>query len=289
MRTYVTGDIHGCFQEFVELLDLCSAHAAGKPARLITLGDYVDRGLDSFRVVRLIRHRLRSTYPGFTSIINLKGNHEVMMAQAALGGERRVKEAWVSPDSGGDATVEGYPNLELLRDDAAWLSKKRSEKFVGFQSRGWSAALAGQRQELRRRRSGGGLAPDASRAGEFRRRAVGPIEGERPVLVVAEGAAAERRQQHDVRCASGRVQHRGPHRRLIGGLQDGRSESLPVPRRYGGAGDRQRRTEGLRHALARLARRVGDLDAALHSDGHAKSVSGGEKARLFGADRVTSS
>ena len=48
MRTYVIGDIHGCFQEFVELLDLCGAHAAGKPARLITLGDYVDRGPDRF-------------------------------------------------------------------------------------------------------------------------------------------------------------------------------------------------------------------------------------------------
>jgi len=123
LRTYVTGDIHGCFQEFVKLLDLCSAHAAGKPARLITLGDYVDRGLDSFRVVRLIRHRLRSAYPGFTSIISLKGNHEVMMAQAALGGERSVKQTWVSPDNGGDATVESYPNIELLRDDAAWLAE----------------------------------------------------------------------------------------------------------------------------------------------------------------------
>jgi len=93
----VIGDIHGCFQEFVELLDLCSAHAVGKPARLITLGDYVDRGLDTFRVVQLIRHRLRSAYPGFTSIINLKGNHEFMMAQASLGGKRSVKLTWAEP------------------------------------------------------------------------------------------------------------------------------------------------------------------------------------------------
>ena len=123
MRTYVIGDIHGCFKEFVELLDLCRAHAAGKPARLITLGDYVDRGPDSFQVVRLIRHRLRSLYPGFASIKNLKGNHELMMAEAALGGELSVKQTWVSPDNGGDATVESYPNIELLRDDAAWLAE----------------------------------------------------------------------------------------------------------------------------------------------------------------------
>ena len=123
MRTYVIADIHGCFQELVELLDLCGAHAAGKPARLITLGDYVDRGPDSFRVVRLIRHHLPRLYPGFASIINLKGNHELMMAQAALGGDLAAKETWVSPDNGGDATVESYPNIELLRDDAAWLAE----------------------------------------------------------------------------------------------------------------------------------------------------------------------
>jgi serine/threonine protein phosphatase 1 len=123
MRTYVIGDIHGCFQEFVELLDLCSAHAVGKPARLITLGDYVDRGLDSFLVVQLIRHRLRRGYPAFSSITNLKGNHELMMAQAALGGELGVKQTWVSPENGGDATVESYPNIELLCDDAAWLAQ----------------------------------------------------------------------------------------------------------------------------------------------------------------------
>ena len=43
-RTYVIGDIHGCYREFKQLLDLCSDDAEGKPAQLILLGDYVDRG-----------------------------------------------------------------------------------------------------------------------------------------------------------------------------------------------------------------------------------------------------
>jgi serine/threonine protein phosphatase 1 len=72
--TYVIGDIHGCYREFKQLLDLCSDHADGKPARLITLGDYVDRGPDSYGVMQLIRHRLAREYPIFQSIINLKGN-----------------------------------------------------------------------------------------------------------------------------------------------------------------------------------------------------------------------
>lgn len=120
-RTYVIGDIHGCRREFGRLLDLCSAHARGEPARLITLGDYVDRGPNSFGVVQLLRRGIAAEYPVFTSVIALKGNHEAMMAEAALGGDRRAKEDWVSSDNGGGGTVESYPDLETLRDDARWL------------------------------------------------------------------------------------------------------------------------------------------------------------------------
>jgi serine/threonine protein phosphatase 1 len=121
-RTYVIGDIHGCYREFKQLLELCSDDAGGKPARLITLGDYVDRGPDSFGVVQLIRHRLAGEYPVFRSIINLKGNHEDMMVQAVLGGELSDKQNWVSSNNGGDATVESYPNKNILLDDAKWLA-----------------------------------------------------------------------------------------------------------------------------------------------------------------------
>ena len=120
-RTYVIGDIHGCYREFKQLLELCSDND-GKPARLITLGDYVDRGPDSFGVVQLIRHRLAGEYPVFRSIINLKGNHEDMMVQAVLGGELSDKQNWVSLNNGGDATVESYPNKNILLDDAKWLA-----------------------------------------------------------------------------------------------------------------------------------------------------------------------
>ena len=121
-RTYVIGDIHGCCREFRRLVDLCSARARGKPSRLIVLGDMVDRGPDSFGVVQLIRHRLAAEYPVFASVIALKGNHEAMMAEAALGGDRRAKEIWVDPANGGDATVESYPDTKTLRDDARWLA-----------------------------------------------------------------------------------------------------------------------------------------------------------------------
>jgi serine/threonine protein phosphatase 1 len=121
-RTYVIGDIHGCYREFKQLLDLCGEHAEGMPSRLITLGDYVDRGPDSFGVVQLIRHRLAVEYPVFKSIINLKGNHEDMMVQAVLRGELSDKQNWVSSNNGGDTTVESYPNKIALAEDAKWLA-----------------------------------------------------------------------------------------------------------------------------------------------------------------------
>ena len=80
------------------------------------MGDYVDRGPNSFGFVQLIRHCLAAEYPVFTSIINLKGNHEAMMAEAALGDDRGAMEIWVDPDNGGDATVESYPTRERRPD-----------------------------------------------------------------------------------------------------------------------------------------------------------------------------
>jgi hypothetical protein len=119
--TYVIGDIHGCYREFKQLLDLCSDVADGKPASIITFGDYVARGPDSFGVVQLIRYRLAGEYPVFKSNINLKGNHEEMMVQGVLGGELSEKQNWLSSNNGGDATVEIYPNKNVLLDDVKWL------------------------------------------------------------------------------------------------------------------------------------------------------------------------
>jgi serine/threonine protein phosphatase 1 len=116
------GAVPACVRKFERLLDLCSDHANGRSARLITLGDYVDRGPDSYGVVQLIRYHLAREYPVFKSVINLKGNHDDMMVQAVLGGELSAKQNWVSSDSGGDATVESYPNKKILSDDAKWLA-----------------------------------------------------------------------------------------------------------------------------------------------------------------------
>lgn len=65
MRTIVVGDIHGCIDEFKELMRLVSF----KPSvdRLVLLGDLIDRGPDSVGVVRMARE-LRAE--------SVLGNHE---------------------------------------------------------------------------------------------------------------------------------------------------------------------------------------------------------------------
>jgi predicted phosphodiesterase len=66
-RLIAIGDIHGCHEEFAELLSLLEL----KPDdRLILLGDLLNRGPDSHRVIELARaHRA----------ISLLGNHELRL------------------------------------------------------------------------------------------------------------------------------------------------------------------------------------------------------------------
>ena len=65
MRTVVVGDVHGCFDELVELLDVVRLRADDL---LVSVGDIVDRGPAPGAVVRLFRERPNS--------VVVMGNHE---------------------------------------------------------------------------------------------------------------------------------------------------------------------------------------------------------------------
>ena len=75
---YAVGDIHGAYEELVSLEGKIAVDAASfqGPKLLILLGDFVDRGPDSARV---IAHLLRPPPPGFQRIC-LAGNHELCMS-----------------------------------------------------------------------------------------------------------------------------------------------------------------------------------------------------------------
>ena len=55
MATYVIGDLHGCFQTFLELLQTCEFHS--EKDRLWFVGDLVNKGPESLEVLRWVRRR----------------------------------------------------------------------------------------------------------------------------------------------------------------------------------------------------------------------------------------
>ncbi len=65
MRTIVVGDIHGCYKELLELL--AKVQLTDEDC-LLSLGDIVDRGVDSVKVYDFLRNR--------PNTIVLMGNHE---------------------------------------------------------------------------------------------------------------------------------------------------------------------------------------------------------------------
>ncbi len=95
-RTLAVGDIHGCLTAFNTLLEFVDLRADD---RLITLGDYVDRGPDSKGVLdRLIQ--LDASH----QLVPLRGNHEIMMLHAQE--SRSEFQLWKA--GGGDAVLLSY-------------------------------------------------------------------------------------------------------------------------------------------------------------------------------------
>lgn len=106
--TWAVGDVHGRFDLF-EALIARLWHDAGKlkvPSRLVLLGDYIDRGPDSRRVLDLIcrlqdTEAFRKCWP---EVVVLRGNHEATLLGFLE--DASVGPVWV--DHGGGATLLSY-------------------------------------------------------------------------------------------------------------------------------------------------------------------------------------
>jgi serine/threonine protein phosphatase 1 len=100
-RTFAIGDIHG-WTALAALIELICPHADDT---IITLGDYVDRGIDSKGALKfLIALADRS------SLIANLGNHDEMMLHARDG--RGDFQFWMN--CGGDATLDSYGSTGRL-------------------------------------------------------------------------------------------------------------------------------------------------------------------------------
>ena len=93
MRNLAIGDIHGCYRSLAALESFANFMPDD---RIITLGDYVDRGPDSKSVIEWLIERDANA-----NLIGLRGNHELMML-AAMQSERHLDE-WLA--CGGDTVL----------------------------------------------------------------------------------------------------------------------------------------------------------------------------------------
>jgi Calcineurin-like phosphoesterase len=114
--TYAIGDVHGCFDKLVRLLGRCRLHCGARPMRLVFVGDYVDRGPQSRRVVELLIDTQR-TSPD--RVVCLRGNHEAMLLAATEGDD--MEALWLV--NGAGATLRSYgvaQAAEMPAEHLAW-------------------------------------------------------------------------------------------------------------------------------------------------------------------------
>ncbi len=97
-RAFVTSDIHGCFRELESLLEKMNGNF--RKDRLIVLGDTIDRGPQSYEVVRKLID-LQKQF-GAEHCILLRGNHE----QMAIDYETEGNRLW--DYNGNQATIDSF-------------------------------------------------------------------------------------------------------------------------------------------------------------------------------------
>jgi len=113
-RLYCIGDIHGRADLLDQLHAMIQADAAGYAGekQIVYLGDYIDRGADSKRVVDIL---LQQNLPGFVSTF-LLGNHEQTLLEFLI--DPHAMASWLV--YGGVAMLQSYgiePGLVPSRRD----------------------------------------------------------------------------------------------------------------------------------------------------------------------------
>ena len=103
-RIYAIGDIHGCLDHLERLLDTIPFD--GEADRLLFVGDYIDRGPESFGTVQRIIE-IKRAHP---RTICLMGNHERMFLDFLAG-----KDAYSFLYNGGKSTLESYHRIDEQR------------------------------------------------------------------------------------------------------------------------------------------------------------------------------
>lgn len=101
-RLLAIGDVHGCYDKLVKLLDIISYNS--KEDQLVLLGDYIDRGDKSKETIELVMKLVNN------GAIALKGNHEDMFLNSIINPSNIYGKddfnIWFY--NGGNKTLENY-------------------------------------------------------------------------------------------------------------------------------------------------------------------------------------
>lgn len=110
MKYYAIGDIHGRLDLLEKSVQKISEHAGENDFRIITLGDYIDRGANSKGVIEYLMGQ-QDYHPigpygsqHGSKLICLRGNHEDIAVQTI---SCQLKPSWWM-GNGGDATMKSY-------------------------------------------------------------------------------------------------------------------------------------------------------------------------------------
>jgi serine/threonine protein phosphatase 1 len=122
MRVYAFTDVHGRYDLLKQAFDWIDADCGGKAAHIFGLGDYIDRGPDSARVVELLS--AGPANPNHTWTL-LQGNHDRLMVESSAG-DPLALETWLRNE--GIATLGSYG---LAEDE----HRKLPKSHVDFLSR----------------------------------------------------------------------------------------------------------------------------------------------------------
>ncbi|MGQ0529084.1 MAG: symmetrical bis(5'-nucleosyl)-tetraphosphatase [Panacagrimonas sp.] len=131
MPTYAIGDVQGCHQELLALLELIQFDRARD--RVVFVGDLVNRGPDSLAVLRLVKDL-------GDAAVTVLGNHDLHLLAVSqggkLGGRDTLAEVLCAPDC--DALLDW-----LMRQPLAWCHPESDTLLVhaGLPPQ-WSVQLA---------------------------------------------------------------------------------------------------------------------------------------------------
>lgn len=111
--TYAVGDIHGRHDLLIAALDVIEADAGDLQAKIVCLGDYIDRGPSSRAVIETLMAGPRRIGD---EMVCLKGNHEDIAVQAH---RDPAKLGWWVGNGGGEA-LASYGG-EVPGDHIKWM------------------------------------------------------------------------------------------------------------------------------------------------------------------------